>query len=417
MYFVEGQLDDGLHLCVTDLLASNLSSNTWPRTDPYVSFRTTRDREIMRLDATGVSCSTIHAGVYGSLAASYDSANILRPPSEYALNTAYVTLSNLIAVRTTSLADSSNPAGGATTVLDALGLVDSYLSESVLEAPTASALRAAYLSLSNQMVANFYQQSVALGMQAAAASSTSSSNVSVTPNPDFFATDRWLFSEELQARFKFEKDASTWLASASNFYFFDNTMQRNTATLDAGGTLRLRGGVAAGAYGTFGGDVAVAGSLRMGPSTVLTHDGGSNLGLNLPDGVSPAYTLHVNGAMFATEQLFSLSDMRAKTRIRRIRAPLDIVQGIRGYTYTMRDRPDRQCVGVLAQEVATVLPEAVSTVRGKYNEQCASLDSASLDSASLDPLLSVSYDGLVGVLFEAVAELADQIRELKDQLK
>jgi hypothetical protein len=403
MYFVEGQSDDGLNLCVTDLLASSLSSNTWPRTDPYMSFRTTRDREIMRMDAMGVSCATIHADAYGSLAASYDSANILRPPSEYALNTAYVTLSNMIAVRTTFLSDPSNPTGGGATLLETLGLVDSYLSESVFEAPTASALRAAYLSLSNQMVANFYQQSVVLGMQAA------SSNVAVTPNPDFFATDRWLFSEELQGRFKFEKDASTWLASASNFYFFDNAMQRNSATLDAGGTLSLRGGVVSGADGTFGGDIAVAGSLRMGPGAeaggvILTHDGGSNLGVNLPNGVSPAYTLHVNGAMFATEQLFSLSDMRAKTHIQRIRAPLDIVQGIRGYTYKMRDSPDRECVGVLAQEVAAVLPEAVSTVRGQHAHNSAAM-------------LSVSYDGLVGVLFEAVADLAGQVRELREQLQ
>eukprot|EP00798_Chlamydomonas_sp_ICE-L_P000970 gene970-3867_t len=153
-YLIESQSNDGVHVCVTDLKSSELGPTTWPRADPYMSFRTTYDQEVMRINAGGLKCTTFNADVYASLSSSFNSANVFRPPSEYALSEAYITLSNMVVKRTVSL--SSNA------VLDDLSIVDSYISESVLEAPTASALRGAYYSLSNQMALNFAHQAIAM---------------------------------------------------------------------------------------------------------------------------------------------------------------------------------------------------------------------------------------------------------------
>jgi hypothetical protein len=103
------------------------------------------------------------------------------------------------------------------------------------------------------------------------------------------------------------------------------------------------------------------------------------------------YTLHINGAVFATEQMFALSDRRVKKEIKQISNALDIVDKIGGYTFTMNNR---RCVGVIAQDVLEACPEAVSSVDTEKGNQ---------------PLLSVSYDSLVGVLFEAIKDLRRQV--------
>eukprot|EP00798_Chlamydomonas_sp_ICE-L_P008390 gene8390-18306_t len=373
-YLLESQSNDGVHVCVTDLKSSELGPTTWPRADPYMSFRTTYDQEVMRINAGGLKCTTFNADVYASLSSSFNSANVFRPPSEYALSEAYITLSNMVVKRTVSL--SSNA------VLDDLSLVDSYISESVLEAPTASALRGAYYSLSNQMALNFAHQAIAMKLDSNLLEAASSI-------PPFLPTDMWLTSTDVQQRFRFDNDGSTWIATSSNFTFFDNVMQRQIATLSSDGSLVLRKDA------NFCGDLTVEGGVSLGSDVVITHDG-SNVGVNMPHGTVPTYTLHVNGSVFSTQQMFALSDRRVKTDIKRIDDPLDIVEAINGYTFKMNGKA---CVGVIAQEVNTVMPEAVSMVNnGK------------------DDLMSVSYDGLVGVLFEAVKKLSLDVQELRCQI-
>eukprot|EP00798_Chlamydomonas_sp_ICE-L_P010901 gene10901-17021_t len=336
------QSNDGVHVCVTDLSSAELGPSTWPRADPYMSFRTTCDHEVMRINsAEGLRCTTFSADVYASLSSSFNSANVFRPPSEYALSDAYITLSKMVVKRTVSL--SSNA------VLEELELVDSYVSESVLEAPTASALRAAYFSLSNQIAQNFARHAVAMKID-------SNMIEAAELTPPFLPTDVWLTSTtDTQPRFRFDDAGSTWIATASNLVFFDNVMQRPLATLSGEGSLGLRKDA------DVGGDLVVAGDVRLGPAVVLSHGGGSNVGVNLPPGAVPAHTLHVNGSVFSTQQMFALSDRRVKTDIRRI-------------------------LGNAAEE----------------------------DERSL---LSVSYDGLVGVLFEAVKKLSSDLRELRGQVK
>lgn len=65
---------------------------------------------------------------------------------------------------------------------------------------------------------------------------------------------------------------------------------------------------------------------------------------------------------------------------------------LRGVSFTRIDSGNRG-IGVIAQELAAIVPEAVKT-----NE---------------DGLLSVAYGNLVGVLIEAVKELSRKVERLE----
>jgi RNAse (barnase) inhibitor barstar len=76
--------------------------------------------------------------------------------------------------------------------------------------------------------------------------------------------------------------------------------------------------------------------------------------------------------------------------VERINDPLEIVNRIAGVKYDwVNGNNSRRQVGVIAQEVQEVLPEAVHTDDKGY--------------------LSVSYDKLVPVLIEAVKELQKKL--------
>jgi hypothetical protein len=355
---------------VTGLVLSELGSNTWPSVEPSISFRTTSDREVLNLGSSGVVCNKFTANVYNALASNVNDTNAFIPPSAYALSDAYYTLSNLIAVRTTS----------NTNILQDIGLVNSFLSTSVFEAPTASALRAAYLTLSNQMAINMYQYKAQVQVQ------TTSNTTVLSGTSSSFPTDTWIPSvPDIEPRFYFESGRETILSATPSetdsvvFRFRNNMSQMDVATMHDNGDLHVQSSIKTG------------GNIHLGENVVVTHHG-SNIGVNLPQGVPPLYTLHVNGTVFSTEHVFSLSDVRVKENIQRIDDALGIVDSIGGYTYTMNGR---RCVGVLAQEVQKMIPEAVSCMSGSNN------------------LLSVSYDSLVGVLFEAVRKMRTEIDELR----
>jgi hypothetical protein len=74
------------------------------------------------------------------------------------------------------------------------------------------------------------------------------------------------------------------------------------------------------------------------------------------------------------------------------RTVLDRVRQLRGVTWDWKDTGTRG-MGVIAQDVEKVFPDAVVTGEDGY--------------------LRVDYHGLVGVLVEAVKELADRVEELE----
>ena len=158
------------------------------------------------------------------------------------------------------------------------------------------------------------------------------------------------------------------------------------------GNVVFSSGISASDDCTFASNVTVSGSLHIGTST-LTHDG-VNIGINLEPGEIPTCALHVNGAVFATEQLFALSDRSVKDDIKPITRALDKLNHITGCTYVRIDEhTGARHVGVIAQDVNEAVPEAVQVGR--------------------DGKMSVSYGSLVAVTIEGIKEL----QQMQDVLR
>lgn len=107
---------------------------------------------------------------------------------------------------------------------------------------------------------------------------------------------------------------------------------------------------------------------------------------------SPTGTYTLTGDLIVTGDVTSLSDEREKENIESVTSALDIVQSIDGVYFNMKDNPEKRHVGVIAQTVQKVLPEAVIDENDR---------------------LSVAYGNIVGVLIEAIKELKAEIETLK----
>lgn len=98
----------------------------------------------------------------------------------------------------------------------------------------------------------------------------------------------------------------------------------------------------------------------------------------------------VDGDVWVSGTVISLSDARAKTGVRTIEGALDRVAMLRGVTYApAADKTRRRHTGLLAQDVLAAMPEAV------------------YDSG--DGRHSVAYGNLAGLLVEAINELRARI--------
>jgi hypothetical protein len=106
--------------------------------------------------------------------------------------------------------------------------------------------------------------------------------------------------------------------------------------------------------------------------------------------------LAVAGDIFATGTVVSLSDARAKRSLRRISGALSRMRRLHGYTFSSAadGAGGRRHTGLLAQEVAEVLPEAVYGVPG--------MPGVSSDAPRLS---SIAYGNLAGLFVEAIKEL------------
>ena len=95
----------------------------------------------------------------------------------------------------------------------------------------------------------------------------------------------------------------------------------------------------------------------------------------------------------ATFDINSTSDINLKTNIHTVENALETVSSLRGVSFDWKETGDSS-YGVIAQELEEVLPELVKNGENK----------------------SVNYNGIVGVLIEAIKELKSEIEELKQQL-
>jgi len=114
----------------------------------------------------------------------------------------------------------------------------------------------------------------------------------------------------------------------------------------------------------------------------------------------------VTGDFSATGDVIAfVSDERLKENIRPLENALDKVLQLSGFTYTFNDVAEKlgfskteTHVGVSAQEVQAVLPEAV---------KAAPID---------EDYITVQYDKIVPLLIEAIKELSDKVDALEKRL-
>lgn len=124
----------------------------------------------------------------------------------------------------------------------------------------------------------------------------------------------------------------------------------------------------------------------------------------------------LTGEIRATNNITAFySDERLKKDIVLIADPLDKLLKLRGVTYTQNEVAERygytdysQQVGVIAQDVLAVLPEAVKPAPFDIAEDNT--------SKSGEDYMTVQYEKLVPLLIEAVKELTMKVRELESRL-
>ena len=92
------------------------------------------------------------------------------------------------------------------------------------------------------------------------------------------------------------------------------------------------------------------------------------------------------------------SDERLKENVRVIENPLEKLDQLRGVTFDWIDREDKRSGGIIAQELEKVMPELVREIDSLKNE---------------DSFKAVDYNGLIGLLIEAVKELSDKCNNCK----
>lgn len=93
------------------------------------------------------------------------------------------------------------------------------------------------------------------------------------------------------------------------------------------------------------------------------------------------------------------SDIRLKENFSPLTSAIEKTKGLTGMYFNMKDDPERVHVGVIAQDVQKVLPEAVKIIDEENG------------------YLGVTYNSLITLLIEAVKEQQQQIDYLKELLE
>jgi hypothetical protein len=131
----------------------------------------------------------------------------------------------------------------------------------------------------------------------------------------------------------------------------------------------------------------------------LTGSGNLGIGTN-----NPGYKLEVSGAIYASGDITAFSDKRMKDDIQPIENALSKVENVSGYTYVRKDyealkeKKGRRHIGVLAQDLQDIIPEAVL-----YDEE--------------NDKYGVNYGSLVAVLIEAIKDMKKEYTKEINDLK
>ncbi|QKE11347.1 distal tail fiber protein [Thermus phage phiFa] len=132
------------------------------------------------------------------------------------------------------------------------------------------------------------------------------------------------------------------------------------------------------------------GSLVVNNNTLVVTNDGSKVGIGTS---SPSYRLDVNGDARVQGTLYETSDARLKTNLEPIQNALAKLQQITGYTFDMNGK---RLAGLIAQEVQSVLPEAVEEDQDGY--------------------LQLNYNAVIAILVNALNEEQEKVRQLEHRL-
>ena len=110
--------------------------------------------------------------------------------------------------------------------------------------------------------------------------------------------------------------------------------------------------------------------------------------------------LYLRGGLITNHPSFGLSDAREKHNIKTLEDAVEKLNKIRGVSFNWNNG-DAPGIGVIAQEIQAIYPELTREVTKFDGEQ----------------RLVVNYDGLVGVLIEAVKTLSHRVEELENKIK
>jgi len=174
-------------------------------------------------------------------------------------------------------------------------------------------------------------------------------------------------------------------------------------SLNVSGNTLMQGNLTVNGWGLFG-------KVQLGLSSATTIDTSSgDLILDAPTGSKVAIdtSTRVNGDVLVAGELqvtgditaFYSSDERLKNNIHPIKDPLEKVMALSGNTFTWNEKSKYngvEDVGLIAQEVEAVLPEAVTEKDTGY--------------------LGVRYERVIPLLVEAVKELSGRVNEIEDAI-
>ena len=136
------------------------------------------------------------------------------------------------------------------------------------------------------------------------------------------------------------------------------------------------------------GDTLIYGSSSNGSFNFDSYIDGTSGQYHIRSGSCDVYLPRTAGTWIGN------SDKTIKENIILIPNSLDKVMNLNGYTYNLIDDKEHSLVGVIAQEVREVLPQAVHTsFSRKYNKE----------------ILGVEYDVLIPLLINAIKELNEKL--------
>jgi hypothetical protein len=109
------------------------------------------------------------------------------------------------------------------------------------------------------------------------------------------------------------------------------------------------------------------------------------------------YKLYVVGDIYATGDIWSNSDIELKENVELIDNPIQKIQALKGVSYNWKaDQNKDRHIGLIAQDVESVIPECVTNNDGTK---------------------AVEYTKLTSVLVEAIKDQQKQIEELQQEIK